>query len=187
MSVVVVMREKEGFVVGCDSRMSSELSFTDSYYGRPKALKLKNGLIVACVGNVGLLDIFAEEFEKCEELNREYILFKVFLPVMKKLQNTCFIDKNNELNGDIAVAYKNKAFIINSSGTIEEVFNFTAIGTGQLPALSSLQTSYLSDTKGEYKVAKAIFSAGELVPSVSKEAWVADTINSNFHLIKYEN
>ena len=51
MSVVVVLKDNDKYIVGCDTRLSSSYEYTDSYYGMMKAkhTDFNNEVIVAVV------------------------------------------------------------------------------------------------------------------------------------------
>lgn len=181
MSVVVAIKEKDRVVVGCDTRMSSDETYSDSYEARPKAIKLLNGTIIAVVGNVGLLEIVKNEVAKLQRINRETISSRIVLPLFEKLRGTPFFNCH-ELDGSILIAERDTAYIISPIGTVEEINHFNAIGSGKLAALGSLFVTINSNIETEKKVKIAIEAAGTNVPSVSKEAWVADTRVMGFHM-----
>ena len=181
MSVVVVVKDKGRVVVGCDERMSSWAdSYTDSYEDRPKGIIVQNQAIVAGTGNVALVDLFGNEIVGLEEFSRESILYNVVIPLMSKLHNTCYLDKDCNFDGEIVIAKDSKAFRVAGNGTISEVNSFLAIGSGSLSALGSLTTTFWSNISAEEKVAKAIESAGSVISTVSTTGWIADTKSLQF-------
>ena len=183
MSVGIAFKDGDRFVVGVDSRISSDEYYRDSYKERPKGIKLKNGIVLACSGNIALLDLFAKKFEVFDKLDRETILYKAVIPFMRDYNGFCFMENGNALDGALIVAMNDKCFLINSIGTVEEVYKYNAIGSGKMTALGSLYSTCFSNTDAEEKVALAIKAAGANVPSVSSEAWIADTKELEFTLM----
>jgi len=178
MSVVIAIKSKDRVYVGCDSRMSSEEGYYDSYISRPKAIKLDNGMIVAGVGNIGIVDILADVAKNITNLNHDIVVTKIALPLFNKLSGTVMFS-NGELDGALLVAKDDKAFVISSICTVEEIYNYNALGSGKYTALGSLySTCGIKDP--EKRIVEAIKATGASILSVSSEAYVADTKTNDF-------
>lgn len=182
MSVLIAIKDNDRVVIGCDTRMSNDHSYNDSYEDRPKGIKLDNGIVVAATGNIGLLDIFAKQlkdFDSKKDLTHDYVLFKVLFPIVKEYQGKILI-RDNEMDADLMIAKGDKCFIVFGNCTIEELHNYRAIGTGEMVALGSLFSTFGSSMSVEERILTAIKASGAVVPSVSSECWIADTKSKNF-------
>ncbi len=174
MSVVIAIKDKDRIVVGCDTRMSNEQQYEDGYKNRPKMV-IANKTIVACVGNIGLVDIFAKKIENLNEFTREKILYEVVIPLFNELTNTCYLAKSFDFDGEIVLARGDKAFIISGNGTISEVNNQMAVGSGALASLGSLTTTFYSNKTPEERIALAIQTTSKICQTVSSESIITDT------------
>jgi len=178
MSVVIAIKDKDRIYVGCDSRMSSQEDYYDSYYSRPKAYKLENGLIVAGVGNIGIVDILADVAKGITKLTHDIVVSKIAVPLFNKLSGTVMVN-NGELDGSLLVAKDDMCFIISSICTVEEVYNYNAIGSGKSTAMGSLYSTFYMKNP-EKRIVEAIKATSASILTVSSEAYVADTKTNDF-------
>lgn len=180
MSVIVVVRDKNRFVVGSDIRCSSSDGYyVDSYksFRKIKHLDLNNEIIIGCVGNVAILELFEEVLNNVSRINRTTLNKEVVPALMHLVKGSVFEYKDGCLDGELLVAYKDTAFTISPNFNVMEVEEESAIGSGAMVALGSLYTSKLSNSSAEQRVILAIKVAGSLVKSVSKESIIGDTKN----------
>jgi ATP-dependent protease HslVU (ClpYQ) peptidase subunit len=181
MSVIVAVKDKNRFVVGSDIRCScSDGYYLDSYKSlrKIKHLDLNNEIIIGCVGNVAILELFEDVLNNVSKINRKTLCKEVVPSLMRLVKGSIFEYKDGGLDGELLVAYKDTAFTISPNFNVIEIEEYTAIGSGTMVALGSLYTSKLSNSSAEQRVILAIKAAGSMVKSVSKESIIGDTKNT---------
>lgn len=126
------------------------------------------------MGNVGIINILAPMIGNLEKIDEES-LYKALMYFYEKYHKTPYIDIDDNLAGQIIVAYRNKAYSISSNLTIVEIIDYDAIGSGTEPALAVLKVSEHFDLKPSTKVYLAVKTAGEIINSVSENVYMTDT------------
>ena len=109
-----------------------------------------------------------------QNINEES-LYKVLIDFHKKYDNTPYIDSDCCLDGQIIVAFKNKAYSISGNLIVVEVIDYEAIGSGTEPALAVLKVSEHFDLLPSTKVYLAVKTAGEMINTVSENVYMTDT------------
>lgn len=178
MSVIVLVKDKDRFVIGSDIRNSCENGlYTDAYkvYKKIKHIDINNQIIIGCVGNVALLDFFELLINKQEVIDRKTLVNIIVPNLMNIVRGTTFECNNGFLDGELIISYGSKAFLITSNYNVIEVEKFYALGSGGFIALGSLFVTEHLNLTAEERVEIAICAAGTYINTVSKEAVIGDT------------
>lgn len=182
MSLIVILKEDNKYVVGCDTRISGQDDYEDGYQRVPKAkhIDFHNQLIIGCVGNIGILDVVEMIVSKEEKITRGTLVKNVIPKLREITSGTSYEVSNRCLDGDILIAYKDKAYAITSNYTVINIDDMYALGSGANTAYGSLFTSRYMNVDAASRVMLSIKAAGSRIFSVSKDAWVGDTSGSPF-------
>ncbi len=179
MSVIIAIKDNDRFVVGCDTRVSSNKLYFDDYNMCPKAFHINENTIVACAGSTCLANIVGSHLEEMDNISRETIISELLPNLSKELRGTPYID-NDYLDGELMIAHKDKCFIVASNYNVLDVQDYGAIGSGGVTALSSLYTTEKQGYSPEARILIAIEVTGKLISSVSQEAYTGDTKGEKF-------
>lgn len=107
---------------------------------------------------------------------------------MKNIRGTVYSNDDGGMDGEIVIAYKNKAYAITGNYNVIDIEDIYTMGSGGTTAFGSLFTSKYNNMTPESRVMIAIKSAGNRISTVSKEAYIGDTSGSPFtqmNTIKY--
>ena len=196
MSVLVAIKGKDKVVVGVDTRMTSGCdTFIDSYKHRPKALHInkEKTVIVGGVGNIALVDLFCTIMEHhvdaINKIDRRYIV-KFIIPELvvcvRDYELMCTSSKNpGFMDGALFLGIKDKGFVIEGNGTVMELVDHTAMGSGEEAAFGSLYTTSHMPMSIEERVYFAVKAAGATVNTVSSTPICGDTKGKGFALLEY--
>ena len=181
MSVIVLIKDKDRFVVGCDDRVFDNI-YTDDYYAMPKAkhMDINNEIIIGCCGNGILLEFLQKKLNQVSKINRNIISYEIIPSLIEATKNTPCIDLNGCMAGELIIAYKDKAYSIYNNFVIQEIKDSYALGSGKEVALGSLYTSKKLNISPEERIAISITAAGNYINTVSKNAYIGDTAGKNF-------
>jgi ATP-dependent protease HslVU (ClpYQ) peptidase subunit len=179
MSVIVAIKDNDRFVVGCDTRVSSNRLYFDNYGLCPKAFHINDNTIVACAGSTCLANIVGSYLKDMNVISRDTIISELLPKVSDELRGTPHID-NDYLDGELMIAHKNKCYIISSNYNVLDVQDYGVIGSGGITALSSLYTTEMLGYSPEARILIAIEVTGKIIPSVSQEVYMGDTKGDKF-------
>ena len=190
MSVVVAIKDKGRVVVGADTRGSTESGFyTDSYVINPKAVHVnkEKNVIAAVVGNPFLLDILLgilNEEKNLDTMDRSYIVRRIVPKLYAQISNYCMRHSSEgELDGELFIAVKDKAYCISSGLSVFEVEDEIALGAGDEVSLGSLFTSKAMKMSPEARIELAIRATASTINSVSNEPYIGDTAGNEFKIM----
>jgi len=156
MSVIVAIKEKGKVYFGCDSQVSNSRSkFTLTNSNNFKIWKMKKFESIAMVGGVGSLrdiNIIRVESELIDELSFykdiidfDYVVSRVVPKMFEILAKYERLSKDSDcikyMNSSYLISIKSNIYEIGMDGSVIEVDDYTAIGSGQDIALGSLNTS----------------------------------------------
>ena len=178
MSVIVLVKDNDRFVIGSDIRTSCDNGFyTDMYRGNKKIrhLDINKEIIIGCVGNVAMLDTFDTLINKLNVIDRKSLVNNIVPALMKSFKSTVFECGNGLLDGELVIASGKKAFVITSNYNVIEIEDTYVLGSGSLIALGTLFVTEHFNLTPEERVEIAIRAAGTYVNTVSKEAVIGDT------------
>ena len=116
MSVIVVLKEKDKYIVGCDTRISSDNgSFIDDYYQVKKArhIDFNNEVIIGAVGRVSILDNVEHIISEMKTLNKRTIITELIPKLQKSILNPHCCNQHFEMEAEIILAIKNKGKYMN--------------------------------------------------------------------------
>ena len=187
MSVIVVLKEKDKYIVGCDTRISSDDGlFIDDYYQVKKAkhIDFNNEVIIGAVGRVSILDIVEHIISEMKTLNKRTIITELIPKLQKSILNTPCCNQHFEMEAEIILAIKNKAYSISSDYLVKDIQNEYVVGSGASASYGSLYTSRNLVMSAEERVALAILSAASVDYHVSSEVYIGDTKGKVFKRIE---
>ena len=146
MTCCIAYKIKEGIILVADSAGTDE---DDNQVLRqdPKIMKSKN-FMFAISGSFRLRDILMYDFIVPNKSEDETIDKYMRTKFINKFRETCIkkgatkkVDENEELLGNVIVAYKDKIYQIESDFQVgESIDDFAAIGSGSQLALGALST-----------------------------------------------
>ena len=177
MSVIVVLKEKDKYIVGCDTRISSDDGlFIDDYYQVKKAkhIDFNNEVIIGAVWRVS----------EMKTLNKRTIITELIPNLQKSILNTPCCNQHFEMEAEIILAIKNKAYSISSDYLVKDIQNEYVVGSGASASYGSLYTSRNLVMSAEERVALAILSAASVDYHVSSEVYIGDTKGKVFKRIE---
>jgi len=183
VSVIVAIKDDDKVIMACDTRMSNDYGYEDSYNSRPKAIIVKKGILVGVSGCLGVLDIISTSLKDylSENMSRIDIAFKFIPALREKLENTCLLDSDGYMESSILIAIRNKIYEICGNFDVSEKDEYGAIGIGKNCALGSFYTSKDVSVSQITRAYYAVKSAGNFMLGVSPEVFVASTKDNNFH------
>ena len=195
MSVLVAIKDKDRVVVGVDTRMSGgNDSYIDSYNQRPKAFHVDKDrtVIVGGVGNIALVDLLGnvmeEHLPKIKEIDRKYIVRYIVPDLVVDLGNYSLKSYNSEspyfMDGTLFIGINNRGYAIHGNGTVDELVDYIAMGSGQDAASGSLYTTSSFVMSPEGRIDYAIKAAGNIVNTVSPTPICGDTKGKHFGLLE---
>jgi ATP-dependent protease HslVU (ClpYQ) peptidase subunit len=157
MSVVVALKHDGVIYMGCDSQVSDSRSkYTLSNPNNYKIWKLKGFEDYCIFGGVGSLrdinimrvsgDLVDELAILKDNVNFEYVVEKLVSNIFGLLDRYSRLKKSDDefklMSSSYVFSYKSSLFEIAFDGSVLEVDEYTAIGSGSDIALGSLNTTY---------------------------------------------
>lgn len=184
MSLIVAIKDKNRFLVGCDTRATQGAFYSDGYALTKKARMLDNskGLIVAGVGSSAVCD-FAEIVLKkhnIDKLDREYILEKFWPEFYQRCYKYSAMNED-EIDGELMILMKDKGFYIDGCGGIMEILETCSIGSGAEISDAILHSlSYNKSYCNYAKILSCIDAAGAVRNDISQEIYIGSTDGKDF-------
>lgn len=171
MSVVVAIKDKDKVIVGCDSQVTRGYSKkTLSNMNNFKIFKptREGDIIIGVCGDLRDRDILYCVDEYIDELTRlkdtvnyKYIATRVVPHIFQILKhNGRVVSKEDEISHlevELIFVYKNQIYTISSWGTVMEIDDYCAIGSGADFAIGYLNESPKKDVRQD--IIKSIKSA----------------------------
>lgn len=185
MSLIVAIKDKNRFLVGCDTRATQGSHYTDGYSLTKKARMVdkSKGLIVAGAGTSAICD-FAELILKkhnVEKLDREYILEKFWPELYQRCYKYSSMN-NGEIEGEVMILMKDTGYYIDSCGGVMEIIDNCSIGSGAMIAEAVLHTLSYKDSYSNYaKIVYCIESAGAVRNDISQESYIGSSDGGEFN------
>lgn len=168
MSVVVAIKKDGVVYLGSDSQVTrggTRTSLTNP--NNFKIWKVK-GVDNCLMGHVGLLrdacvirvmENLVREIDVIhDEVNFEYVVTRVVPKIIDELKEFNYIEtegKFKNMESKYLFAFKDKLFVIGFDGSVIEVDDYIAIGSGESESIGSLLTTN-SDEDPETRIIKAI-------------------------------
>lgn len=164
MSVVVAIKDKDRFVLGADKQSTCGNLKSENETKLWTVPELEDAIIGA-VGTVRAIQLirYCQLFDKNtipEKLSTRYIVNHVVPWIVKTLQDnqvecsiTDSVGKFMTIPASFIIAYKDGCWIINNDLSVSEVYDYTAIGSGNEIALGALYA-----TQGNHPFARAVVS-----------------------------
>jgi ATP-dependent protease HslVU (ClpYQ) peptidase subunit len=196
MSVIVAIKEKDRIYVGCDSQVTTgwgKSTLTNSNNYKIFKPKKEKDVIIGVCGHLRDRDIlycideYIEELIKLKnEFDYKYVVKKIVPKIFSELESKNRIIKDDkvlkEMNNQILFAYKESLFSIGYDGSVIEIDDFCAIGSGQDFAIGFLNED--SEKSSQEKIIKAIKSSCKSDLYVNYPIVVMNTIDDVVEIIR---
>ena len=199
MSVVVAIKKNGVIYLGADSQVTrgstrTSLSNPNNY----KIWKVRDvencvmghvgDLRDACVVKIirGLVD---ELTIIHQAVDFEYVVTRVMPRIFSELAEYQFIDPKGVFEGihsKFLFAYQDKLFVIGTDGSVIEIDDCVAIGSGESEAIGSLLTT-LEDDEPTERIIKAIKSSAAHDIYVDYPIVITNTLDTTFTVIDDKN
>lgn len=194
MSVVVAIKEEGKIYFGADSQVTrggtrATLKNPNNY----KVWKIKgvNNCLMGHVGNVRdanvirIMDQLVTEYNVYKgHIDFEFVVAKIVPDILEELRKYRYIkdDKYFEsLDSRFIFAYKDQLYLINFDGTVIEIDDYVAIGSGESQALGSLLSTEGENPKE--RIITAIKASAATDIYVDYPIVLIDTKNTEFEVI----
>ena len=197
MSVVVAIKENNKIYIGADSQCTSggtrrSLSNPNNY----KIWEVQNApnCIMGHVGNVRdanavkiINDLVDELVMFKGEVDFEYVVGDIFPHILYQLEKMGYIKRTpvfDSLDSSFLFCYQDKLFLLNYDGSVIEIDDYIAIGSGKSQAIGSLLCTEGLDPIN--RIIKAIKASAANDIYVDYPIVVSDTLTCEFKVL-YEN
>ena len=194
MSVVVAIKENGKVYMGCDSQSTygnSRITLKNpNNYKIWKVPDSKNCLM-GCVGrkrdsNVirlmgGIVDDYDEYYKR---INYKFVVKYLVPAIIKELKKVGYLksdDHFESMDSSYLFAYKDNLFWISDDGTVLEVDDYVAIGSGASEAIGSLLSTENEEPKS--RIVKAIKASAANDIYVDYPIIISDTETTEFDVI----
>ena len=198
MSVVVAIKENDRVYIGCDSQATQGGSRTT--LKNPNNYKVWNVLpvnncLMASVGNVRdacvirtMTDLVSDYdiFKDC--IDFDYVVNNIVPHIIYRLKEVKYLNDEPVFEGFESVflfAYKDKLFHITNDGSVIEIEDFVAIGSGKNEAIGSLLST--DGLKPEERIIKAIKASAASDIYVDYPIIITNTVDQRFDIITQDN
>lgn len=194
MSVVVAIKKNGNIFMGCDSQVTS--GGTRSTLKNPNNYKIwkvigADNCLMASVGNVRdacvirtMDDLVTEYNVYKHQIGFDFVVNKILPDIIARLQEVHFIKNEGVFDGmDSAFlfAFQDQLFKISGDGTVIEVDDFIAIGSGQNECVGSLLST--DGQSPEERIIKAIKASAANDIYVDYPIIMTDTASTEFEVV----
>lgn len=187
MSLIVVIKDKDKFYVGCDTRITQGSHFADTKYQLMKKAFFYDkdkGMIVGATGNVGAGDLAASvlRITKPQKLTREYIV-DIFWPmfIVRSKESGMFFSSECGTECELLLIMKDIGFYIDPFGGIMEIIDICTLGSGAPIADAVLETLYrVCNYAPRTMITLAIEAAASVKNDISKEVYIGSSDGKEF-------
>lgn len=194
MSVVVAIKEKDRVVIGADSQTTrGESKRTSRNPNNFKVWKVRgvDNCIMAHVGRkrnaniISLMTDLVTEYDVYKGyIDFEFVVKRIVPDIKRELVKYGFMkddDYYEDLDSRFVFAFQNQLYYINCDGSVVEIDDYVAIGSGEGEAIGSLiSTEGLS---AEERVIKAIKASSSVNLYVDYPIVIADTKECDFYVV----
>jgi len=194
MSVVVAIKENGKVYFGADSQVTR--GGTRSTLKNPNNFKVwkvigAENCIMGHVGNVRdanvvrLMDRLVTEYNIYKEhIDFEFVVCKIVPDILDELRKYRYIKDEKyfeSIDSRFLFAYKDQLYLINFDGTVLEIDDYAAIGSGENQALGSLLST--EDLAPEDRIITAIKASAATDIYVDYPIVLVNTIDQEFEIV----
>lgn len=194
MSVIVAIKENDKIYIGCDSQATKGGTRTTlknkNNYKVWKVIGVDNCLMAsvgalrdACV--IRTMDNLITEYNIYKkQICYSFVVNRIIPDIIERLQDVHYLKKSDVfecMDSSYLFAYENKLYYIGCDGSVVEVDDCVAIGSGKNEAIGSLLTSIGQDP--EERIIKAIKASATSDIYVDYPIIITDTENTEFKII----
>lgn len=190
MSVIVAIKHEGKVYIGADSQCTK--GGTRRTLSNPNNYKIwqVQGAANCIMGHVGVVrdaniirvaeDLIPEIYQLKDQVDFKLMVRRVVPFIQQELEEYKAIDKSSRLHMDSSfiLAYKDKLFTISSNGTVIEVDDYCAIGSGESEALGSLLSTESLNPMDRIKTAIKASAANDIY--VDYPIVIGDTSTDTF-------
>jgi ATP-dependent protease HslVU (ClpYQ) peptidase subunit len=199
MSVVVAIKKDGKVYIGADSQTTR--GSTRSSLTNPNNYKIwkVNGCGHTLMAHVGRLrdacvvrvmsDLVREIDDIHDVIDYEYVVDRIFPMIVRELMDRKYIDISEVFDGldsRFIFAHRDKLFLIGSDGSVLEIDDCVAIGSGESEAIGSLITTE-KEQNPVTRIVKAIKSSAAHDIYVDYPIIITDTESMEFNIITEKN
>ena len=198
MSVVVAIKEKGRVFIGADSQVTrGETRSTLKNPNNYKIWKVKgvDNCLMAHVGTfrdsnvIRVMDGLVTEYDVFKEMiDYEYVVKCIVPKLIDELRRYGYIEGSDYFKGfdsRFIFAYKEMLFVIGSEGSVLEIDDCAAIGSGECEAIGSLLST--DDETPETRIVKAIKASAASDIYVDYPIILTNTMDTEFEVITERN
>lgn len=174
MSVVIAIKENNHIVLGCDSQVSTYNCKSKLSKENTKIWSVKNcdGALMGSVGLLRITQLIQVQDNLIDELtvlkngiNFQYCVTTLFDKICEILQKYNLLKKQEgtiipDVYNEFIFAYKDKAWLIYSDGSVEEIEDYLVIGSGEEIAKGVLESNKSKCAK--MRIKQAIKSCSDM-------------------------
>ena len=195
MSVIVGIIHEGVVYIGTDSQVTKGGTKKSNNHPNNRKIWHPDGRDQLLIGSAGLLKginaiksingLIDQATLSQESLNYNYVVKNVARRIMDTMEEIKLIeskDYNPKMLNEFLFAYKNELFMIGSDGSVLQIDDFSAIGSGSVEAIGSLLSTINEDPKT--RIIKAIEAAIQNDIYVGYPIIIMNTNNQNNDIIQ---
>ncbi len=195
MSVIVGIIHEGVVYLGSDSQYTKGGTKKSNNHPNNRKIWHPDGRDQLLIGSAGLLKginaiksingLIDQATLSQESLNYNYVVKNVARRIMDTMEEIKLIeskDYNPKMLNEFLFAYKNELFMIGSDGSVLQIDDFSAIGSGSVEAIGSLLSTVNDDPKT--RIIKAIEAAIQNDIYVGYPIIIMNTNNQNNDIIQ---
>lgn len=195
MSVVVAIRNNDHVLVGCDSQLTCYGSTKLKKMGQCKMWKPDDdrNIVMGITGtlrDVNILSIAEEWVDELtglkDDLNLKYVIKNVVPKIFKELESYGRLEIENGIKStrsNVTFAYKNKAFQIGRDGSVMEMDELIADGSGYQFCYGAWEALMDQDMPVKKKLIKIIKASCEKNVFVNYPIIIMNTKNDEIDVV----
>lgn len=199
MSVIVAIKEKGKIYVGCDSQVTQGSTRSTLKNKNNYKIWQVNNADHCIMGHVGLvrdanvvrlMENLIDDYAVCKkEINYRYVVKYVVPQIIEELKKFNYIKQDegyfDSMESSYLLAYEDQLFKISPNGTVIEVDDCVAIGSGQDQAIGSLLSTEGQDP--EMRIVKAIKASAACDIYVDYPIILGNTQSDKFKVIQEDD
>ena len=198
MSVVVGIKKDGVIYLGADSQTTR--GGTRTSLSNPNNFKIwkVKGVEHCLIGHVGalrdacavrIMDNLIREIDLIHDcIDFDYVVGRIMPMIIEQIKNFGYIDDHifQCMASTYLFAYKDKLFVISGDGSVIEIDDCVAIGSGESEAIGSLVTT-CDETNAQVRILKAIKASATHDLYVDYPIVLTDTASTGFTVISEKN
>lgn len=199
MSVIVAIKEKGNVYIGCDSQVTKGGSRRTLHNKNNYKIWKVNGCNNCLMGSVGsfrdnniirLMDDLVTDYNVYKEhIDYRFVVKKIVPDIIDELKRARYIKLDDDyfdcIDSSFIFSFKDQLYEINKDGTVLEIDDYVAIGSGQCEAIGSLLSTEGQSPKE--RIIKAIKASVASDIYVDYPIIISDTETTDFEIVTEKN